>query len=502
MMFLLNVISILVLIHNVQGSDLFSYINLEKYYFIEEELIGLAGAIVEIERKGHSETDVHTIFHHSRIIQHAKRIHMDAGNYEEYLAHPINVFHLTKRLATEWRNTTTSLLESSLCVNDLKVKLMDIEDNLPTEMDFNNITYAVLGLQDFHRYSNADVMEGSVNGVQSYEPVTTEDAVDFGMSAFKHNYPDRAISWLEYVIDKIGSSTTAVGKHSVGMLYSTLATVYLRNNKIDMALETTDRLLKLVPDSTVARQNKEYFQMKKSRADKTKEQRIKVSKFTRLRDGLCSGTISMAKKKSKRRTVRLDTWDESFLTRKIDIDAMVIRQRPLIVVIPGLISNEATANITTLGYDKMFQKAIPTNKYGDPKFKVRVNDTSGPYTVAVQDDISQIKLTRYPPQDTMFEVLNIGMDGIHRTAKKKWFGQSFSGTMLTSLSDATLGGEVVFPLTRTILRLQKGDVLFYEAGASMSICPVMYGSQWYGTMGVWESLPNGVCGLKHRVITV
>ncbi|XP_033727893.1 prolyl 4-hydroxylase subunit alpha-2-like [Pecten maximus] len=498
----LNLISVLVVVQNVQGSDFFSYINLEKYFFIEEELIGLANAIVEMERKSHSEDDIHQIFHHSRIIQHAKSIHMDVVQYEDYLAHPINVFHLTKRLACDWRHTITSLLQSSICVNDLKVKLLDIEDNLPTDDAFYNITYAVLGLQVFQGYSIEDMMEGSVDGIQPHEPVTLGDAVDFGISAYTQGCHDRAISWLEFVVTKIGNSKDNIGRHSIGMLFSNLATVYLRNNDADKALEITDRFLKLVPDSSIAKQNKAYFEMKISKREKKRKPRMTVSKFTRLREGLCSGAISLHEKKRRGRTVRLDTWDESALTRKYRFDAIVMRRRPLIVVLPGMISDDTTANITTLGYDRMFQKAITANKYGDPKFRVRVNDTSGPFTIAVQEDLSQIKLTRYPPQQTKFEVLNAGLDGIYSTASKKRFTHSFSGTMLAALSDFTLGGEVVFPFSKTILKLNKGDVVFYEAGAVMSICPVMYGTKWYGTMGVWESLPNGVCGLEHRVINV
>ncbi|XP_060076191.1 prolyl 4-hydroxylase subunit alpha-3-like [Ylistrum balloti] len=498
----LYIISIFVVIQNVYGSDLFSYVNMEKYYFIEEELIGLTNAIVEIERKGHSEGDVHDIFQHSRIIQHTKHIHVDVSHLEDYLAHPINIFHLTKRLATTWRTTIESLLESSLCVNDLKFKLLDIEDNIPSESHFNNITYAVLGLQIFRGYSIVDMMNGSVNGVQPHEPVTLEDAVDFGMSAYAIGDLKRSISWLEFVINEIGNSTDDVGRHSIGKLYSSLATVYSQNNNIDKALETLGRYLNLVPDSVTAKQSEEYFRMKKSTGSSKKKTRITASKFKRLREGLCSGSISMTNQKAKGRTVTLNTWDESFLTRKVYFDAIVMRRRPLIVLIPGMIDKDTATNITNLGYDKMFDKIIPANKYGNPKYRVKVNDTSGSYTIAVQEDLSQIKLTRYPPQKTRFEVFNIGLDGVHSTPAKKRSGPSFSGTMLTALSDTTAGGEVVFPLSKTRMKLNKGDVLFYEAGASMSICPVLFGSQWYGTMDVFESLPNRVCGLKHRVIDV
>lgn len=497
-----NIIFILVIVQYVQGSNLFSYVNLEKYFYIEEEMISLSNAIVEIERKSHSEEDVHKIFHHSRIIDQAKRIHLDVIEYEDYLAHPINVFHLTKRLTKDWRDMVASLLKSSICVNDLKVKLMNIEDNLPSEDDFNNITYAVLGLQDFQDYSMYEIMDGTVNGVKPHEPLVLEDAMDFGLCAYTKGLYDRAIDWLEFVVDENGKSTDDIGRHTVGKLYSNLATVYLRIGDIDNALETNDRFLELVPDSKIARQNKEHFKMKKSRNEMTKEHRNKVSKFTRLRVGLCSGEISITNKKTKGRTVSLDTWDDSVLTRKYYYDAKMIRRRPLIVVVPGVISEDVTSNISTLGYYKMFQKAVTSNKYGNPKFRVRVNDSSGPFTMAVQEDLSQIKLTRYRPQRTKFEVLNAGLDGINSEGYTQKYPISFAGTMLAALSDSSLGGEVVFPYYKTILKLNKGDVVFYEAGAVMSICPVMYATNWYGTTEVWQSVPNRVCGHQDRVIKI
>jgi hypothetical protein len=51
------------------------------------------------------------------LIDEAKEIHnIYVDEPELYLSHPINTFHLSKRLAWQWKGVVTQIMETDTCV--------------------------------------------------------------------------------------------------------------------------------------------------------------------------------------------------------------------------------------------------------------------------------------------------------------------------------------------------------------------------------------------------
>ncbi|KAJ8319821.1 hypothetical protein KUTeg_001408 [Tegillarca granosa] len=378
------------------------------------------------------ESDVHGLFNLSGPINRIKTIHknvVSSYRLQDYFSHPLNLFHLTKRLLTMWKEIADLILESATCVKNMRVKLQNIVDNIPDEKQFNYIAYRISKLQIYQKLSPADIIKGTISGMQPEEQMNLTDAFDIGKAAFNNEDFYTAIDWLEYIDEQLIANKHQESDINRTTVLSKLSSAYFKNGWIDKALKVTAELLKIDPNNKMAKRNKSYFESVKNavkpKPDKKPEP---ASRFDKLYRDVCSGDLKKNLSVSSRLTCTYLPWKNQTKYERPGIEVMVYNRNPLIVLFPNLLDDMV---------------------YGQG---------------CIQGPDGQIQ--------------NIGMNGFKE--KRVKFEKDRRGK--------PLGSIVGF-----------GDVVFYEEGARMAVCPVMYGQQWYLTSSLIEYPRTAQSFLERRV---
>lgn len=110
----------------------------------------------------------------------------------------------------------------------MRVKLQNIVDNIPEEKQFNYIAYRISKLQIFQKLSPADIMKGTISGMQPEEPMNISDAFDIGKAAFDNEDYYTAIDWLEYIDEQLKSNKHKESDINRTTVLSKLSSAYFK----------------------------------------------------------------------------------------------------------------------------------------------------------------------------------------------------------------------------------------------------------------------------------
>lgn len=475
-----------------------SYVNMEKLYTLEDELISVSDLVLNQERTLHGDEDPHGIYNTASIAEKVKDIHrllISNTNFTSYLVHPINIYHMTKRLANEWNKVISTLENSKSCAKAMRLKIENIADNLPSEKHLRRVCRSIINLVDLYNISVEDVMSGTISGVQALSSLSLDDAFEFARVAYEMKKFKQVVDWLNVVTSRFKQELTSFQLTSAMNL---LSSAYLKLQSTDKALSTLEATLKIEPNNVVAQRNRQYVltvireggtKPDSQKAEETSQKQLLVRSY-------CSSEEKVVVKRGSRgyctyMASRRQGWFE-----RPKIKAEVYSTSPLILLLRDFTNTSQQKAVARIGHNQMrdiLSKDYYTHPDGLSGLAV-VDNTYWQWIPEIQRRLEDIKLTDSSPSSANFLVRNVGMEGLKMS---NLYPAAYRrlGTFILFLSEPTHGGGgVVFPFAKTKVPAENGSVLFYESKLQnqVSLCPLLVDTQWIGVCPLDDEF-NYVC---------
>ncbi|KAK3082739.1 hypothetical protein FSP39_003873 [Pinctada imbricata] len=395
--------------------SLSTYVNFEKYFGIEEELITLADLFLKHELRSHEGEDVHKILNMTSTIDDAKDLHREIGlSYRDYIKHPVNTFLLAKRLATKWREIINRLLESSSCVKDLRVKLQNMEDAIPEKVDFKKIAYSLTNLNLYGGFSLDEIIKGNLNGYAPKQAFSLEDISDIGHASYDREDYYYAYKILSYVYDRMKSNRINELENgiTIGNQASRLSSACYKMGHIDKAKAVLSELLKIDSKNKIAKRNLEYYiaVTKKSKTGEPKRKRS-TRKSQRYFEEMCRSQIKeMLSKSTRLECLYFPHRKQDVPYQKSRVKAEVLHRTPLIIKFYDVVDNDTAKAVAFMAYKQMSESNIIGYKSSIQSVAVK-DRTYWKWVPKLQTKILGLKMSKFPPKLTSFMVNEVGIDG-------------------------------------------------------------------------------------------
>lgn len=507
--------AILFLFHESEAKSIkehmfMSDVNLEHFYTIEENVLSHADILLQDNYFGagddedEAEHQAHApnLTEFRTVVESTKEIHDAAGlNLRSYLANPINVYHLLKRLSTKWKECIDLLMETKPCkiwnADIIRQRLSYLRKMLPGEKEIAKIISFTSTLQRIHNLRPSELAQGKLGGESSTHPLTVEEQYEFSMVLRDGEMMRDALVFLREIDEWLvshSSDVTDLGFNRTNILMQ-MATAYAHLKDFKSALKTTEDAMSLDPSSSVAGRNLNYFKGKASTWKSTK----RPSKYTSPYERRC------AKPKPSRKTCFYKRFGLTFLKTE------VVRTKPPVYLYHDVISDTVADYIRIYAHKKQTDKAwVADERYIVPDFRVslhpkRLHGASRYVRAAAQTLIDAINFLAQAVVDVNTDrwgspqVVNLGLDGMHLSVHDKDLGmvKPISGetaVFYTFLSEAQAGGEAVFSKLGSTVKPTKGSILFYYTSkqAAHSHCPVIGSSLWMVVCPIYED-PRTIC---------
>lgn len=112
----------------------------------------------------------------------------------------------------------------------LKVKLQNIEDNVPDKNVFNTIASTISALQLYKGLTVEQIMRGDITEVEPLQRLTLADAFAIAQTAYEKDDMFYAIEWLKYIIEEVKSHRISDidDKVSSSAIFHMLSNAYFR----------------------------------------------------------------------------------------------------------------------------------------------------------------------------------------------------------------------------------------------------------------------------------
>lgn len=486
-----------------------SLINLEKLYTLEDELITIADVTVKQERRIHEEEgeDIHHLDKLDSTVENVKNIHRKVGgenttefNITQYILHPINVFHLTKRLVKQWSSVVKTLRDSKTCVLPMRHKIDNIGDNIPSEEHLTAVGKAIINIQSIHDIPTDDIIRGNIFGNSSLEPLSVDDQYTLARAAYDAEDFNLAVDWLLKVTSNYANETDV--KFSLANVLNVLSSSYYKLKRPDDALTTLDKILEMDPENKMAIRNKKFMTQKleSGQEDETRGKPDPEKRKEKLVQDLCSGkTTKNASKQSQLKCVYLRKRNQPMFTRPM-IQGEIMNVKPLIILFHNF-TNRSMQNATLHLGQQMMRDSMYTFYYKNPggigSIEIEGDDDDEEFLSILEKNLLKIHLTPTKPTSSEFLVRNIGMEG-YTSGSQLEAERYYMGSFQIFLSEMKHGGEIVFPFSKTKVIPQKGSVLFYEKKLhkQMSICPVILDTEWLAEYQLYDREDRNVCHIE------
>ncbi|KAK3576226.1 hypothetical protein CHS0354_002828 [Potamilus streckersoni] len=489
----------------VLGGEFTSYVNVEKLYTLEDELISIADVVIREERHHHPEGEkVHGLEKVARVMEEGKEIHnqITLKNISQFIVHPVNIFHLTKRLVREWHDATMTLRDSKTCSKGMSVKIQNIEDNIPNEEDLSSVAHALVKLQSIYDIPLDNIISGNISDMQAQAPLSLDDMFILARAAYDHADYYGSVVWLREALDRFEKGKQDGTTFNVSRVSSLLGSSYYMLNRPKEAVDVFDKVLKLDPDNKSAERNSKFMseKLKSQKQDHGPLRKpLPKDKKTRLIEQLCSGKLQKTpNQQSKLRCFYLKTRDANIFS-KPEIKGEVMNWDPFVIVFHNFTDRRTSVAIYWIGYDKMKDdtyKYSYQNRYGLQSVQVQ-DHTVWQWIPRLQERLEEIHLSDFTPARATFKVRNIGMELFQEKDKFEYMNKARIGTFLTFLTDVKTGGDVVFPFLKTIIKPNQGSTVFWESKAhnQVSICPVVGDTEWVGEYPLYNQIGEPFCSV-------
>lgn len=499
-----------------QQKHLFTtYPNLLKLYYMEEECLSNVDVFLREELAEHGNLEDAGIAHRHnlttvrKLVETAKNTRKEVGSKtKEYLSHPVNVFHLVKRLHDGWRDAIELIRQSKPCrewhMPQLISRLANLEANLPTDEDLHSVVSNLLTIQHTQAISTKQLVEGKVAGYNSVVPISPHQQFSIARSAVDDDDYYYAAQWLKHLsrYEGLKRLTKAEDGFNATNVLGMLASAYYRINLLPEALKAIEDLLQKDPENMVGRNNRVFYEDRLSRSEKGGDKAAFIlpktryvgleDSYRRKYESLCRGT----KIKPKRLACRMEpTWPGS----RVSFYKMeMLNRKPPIVAYHDVISRKDAEQVIEIAEDEYEKDAMDSDEgYKTPEFTLVLSQVaqrrkmSLPASVNFQRMLVRIKkrLTTLPhaamPPYILgeSEVRNYGHQGFYFKPPPNFevhTSGAHTATAMVFLNDVDLGGEIVFPGANTRVFAQLGTVVIYFPSMKKfhAICPVAYGTEW------------------------
>lgn len=112
----------------------------------------------------------------------------------------------------------------------LKVKLQNIEDNVPNKDVFNTIASTISALQLYKGLTVEQIMRGDITEVEPLQRLTLADAFAIAQTAYEKDDMFYAIEWMKYIIEEVKSHRISDidDKVSSSAIFHMLSNAYFR----------------------------------------------------------------------------------------------------------------------------------------------------------------------------------------------------------------------------------------------------------------------------------
>ncbi|XP_054153454.1 prolyl 4-hydroxylase subunit alpha-1-like [Oppia nitens] len=446
---------------------------------------------------------------------------------DTYLSHPINIYLLIKRLATEWPQVDKLLDQPTH--NKLRLRVNPIENN-----DF---TEAAIGLQHLVNTYNLDI-PALVNGSVKFwsesdgreiiiQPsddthrLTAADCYLIGKQTLIEDYYESAIQWFNETIKRSNNDTTDmlfqsnVSKHMALAYYrlgdhnQSVHYMNISNNLLlvdDYQSDTEFMFRQLFVDFMIQNKNNKTIVKTSDKYDEN------VTKFYNISQQLCRGVKRLNRSVESRLKCRyLDTTNRPLL-RLTRVKVEQLLDKPDIVVFHDIISDREIDLMKQFASRRMDRLMT----YYQSKSRVssgRIADGGwlGDLDHEVFDRISRrigaitgVSMFAAEP----YNVIKYGVGGYYtnhydvavvRPFTGEQYGEPYDriATLITYLSDVQSGGATVFPRLDVRVEPRKGSAVFWFNLKSSGLvdwdtqhcgCPVLAGPpKWIATK--WIRFP-------------
>lgn len=484
--------------------------NLMKLYYMEEECLSNVDVFLREELAEHGSDQAAVEVHHHnltsvrKLVEKAKKTHAEVGsNVKEYLAHPVNVFHLVQRLHDGWKDAIELIRQSKPCrewhLPLLLSRLANLEANLPTDEEFHFIISNLLTIQHTQAIPTKQLVEGKVRSHVSLSPITPHEQFRIARSAVEDDDYFYAAQWLKHLskYEGLNQMTKAEDGFNATNVLGMLSSAYYRINMVPEALKAIETLLQKEPENMVALNNKAFYEERLSRGDnKARPPRSRYvgaeDRFRRQYESLCRA----ARTKTKRLKCYLEpTWPGSrFSFYKFEL----LNRKPPIVAYHDVISRKDADQIIDIAEDEYEKDAMDSDEgYKTPQFTLVLSDVAttrqmGARALAIfQRLLTRVKRSLMAlPAAAMppfilgeSEVRNYGHQGFYFKPPPDFQVHTLganTATAMVFLNDVEMGGEIVFPGSNTRVAPQQGSVVVYFPSMKKlhAICPVAFGTEW------------------------
>lgn len=112
----------------------------------------------------------------------------------------------------------------------LKVKLQNIEDNVPNKDVFNTIASTISALQLYKGLTVEQIVRGDITEVEPLQRLTLADAFAIAQTAYEKDDMFYAIEWMKYIIEEVKSHRISDidDKVSSSAIFHMLSNAYFR----------------------------------------------------------------------------------------------------------------------------------------------------------------------------------------------------------------------------------------------------------------------------------
>ncbi|XP_060575671.1 prolyl 4-hydroxylase subunit alpha-3-like [Ruditapes philippinarum] len=475
-----------------------NYVNMEKLYTLEDDLITITDVILRQEKVLHGDEDTHGIYNITSTVEHVKSIHrqvVSGRNLSSYIVNPVNIYHMTKRLAKDWTKVIATIEESKSCVRAMRAKVGNIADNMPSGGHLKHVIRGVLRLQVIYNMSVSDVMSGKFADIPALSSLSLDDAFEFARVAYESDQYYLAVVWLKEVVNMYKEDEATFALRNA---MSLLSSAYLKLHRPKDALAILDELIKTAPDNQVARRNSKYIiqKMDEGMRDIDVNHQEPNSKKDKLLQKHCNKNDRIRKLKRHQFCTYTGRRNMGYFERP-SIKTEVLSRKPLIVLYRNMTTSSEQKAVAHLGYEQM-RAVMYKNRYTHPQgmdgLDVQDN-TNWQWIPNLQKTLENIDLTEREPLKSRFIVKNIGLYGMSNSGLVK-SDLTRLGTFVVFLTEPQHGGgDVVFPSLNINVAPEKGTVLFYERKVhkQANVCPVIADTQWVGIYPLEDQFYSNFC---------
>ncbi|XP_065559151.1 prolyl 4-hydroxylase subunit alpha-1-like [Artemia franciscana] len=442
-------------------------------------------------------------------------------SYETFIGHPVNAFHLIRRMVISYREIKKALLNATAKGNLSRIiektKLVTLDDTaLPTTTDLSGAANSIAVLQSAYRLNVSEFVRGNIQVIGKElnhvgQPLNARDCLFIGKHAFNKGLYDRAVEWLKACLQVATEEDELTAKRKE--IEPFLAT----------AIRVHDEVLqKKGPLGKGWRTNTEPFNKKKYKAKnvksspKTREEiedliptnatvlseQDELEIFHRL----CRGEQIRTDMQLKDLHCKLFKPHPYYFLQPIKLEE--ISKSPIITAMKDFMTDQEISALKTAA--KKLQRSQHTSRFGGYQASDKrtskqawVTHRNNPIIKRFTDKIGwAVKLNPYPENfgSEYFQVANYGIGG--RYIPHTDYGNTsplmpekdlpfHSGeriaTFMAYLEDVPEGGATAFTLAGVSVWPEKGSAVFWfnlktsgegDYRTRHGGCPVLKGSKW------------------------